>query len=195
MRRCLLACLVIVTAVAGAAPGRAQIVNGSFEPAIPFGSWTTLPGGSTAIPGWTTFASGVEWFTGYALDGLYSIDLANYTSSDGGIEQTFPTTPGEVYIIEFSLGTHQTSGRDGTAEIVVGADGASQIFTAENHAGTIAWESKTFSFTADDASATLRFRCLQNAYLHFAYLDAVGATALSTPNESRSWSGIKTLYH
>lgn len=194
MRRCLLACLVIVTAVAGAVPGRAQIVNGSFEPVSYFGSWTTLPGGSTAIPGWTTFASGVEWFTGYALDGLYNIDLANYTSSDGGIEQTFPTTPEEVYIIEFSLGTHQTSGRDGTAEIVVGADGASQIFTAENHTGAIVWESKTFSFTADDASATLRFRCLQNAYLHFAYLDAVGATALSTPNESRSWSGIKTLY-
>ncbi|MDO9170221.1 MAG: DUF642 domain-containing protein [bacterium] len=194
MRRCLLACLVIVMAVAGAAPGRAQIVNGSFEPASPFGSWTTLPGGSTAIPGWTTFASGVEWFTGYALDGLYNIDLANYTSSDGGIEQTFPTTPGEVYIIEFSLGTHQTSGRDGTAEIVVGADGASQTFTAVNHSVTIAWESKSFTFTADDASATLRFRCLQNAYLHFAYLDAVGATALSTPAESKSWSEIKSLY-
>ncbi len=194
MRRCLWACLVIATAIAGAAPGRAQIVNGSFEPASFFGSWTTLPGGSTAIPGWTTFASGVEWFTGYAFDGLYNIDLANYTSSDGGIEQTFPTTPGEVYIIDFSLGTHQTSGRDGTAEIVVGADGASQVFTAENHTTAIAWESKTFSFTADDASATLRFRCLQNAYLHFAYLDAVGATALSTPAESKSWSEIKSLY-
>jgi len=194
MPRCLLAGLVALSVVVGAAPGRAQIVNGSFEPASFFGNWTTLPGGSTAIPGWTTIASGVEWFTGYALDGLYNIDLANYTSSDGGIKQTFPTTPGEVYIIEFSLGTHQTSGRDGTAEIVVGADGSSQIFTAENHSGTIAWESKTFSFTADDASATLRFRCLQNAYLHFAYLDQVGATALSTPAESRSWSEVKSLY-
>ena len=194
MRNFYRAVFLIIATVVGAAPSQAQIVNGSFEPASYFGSWTTLPGGSTAIPGWTTFASGVEWFTGYALDGLYSIDLANYTSSDGGIEQTFPTTPGEVYIIEFSLGTHQTSGRDGTAEIVVSADGASQIFTAENHTGAIVWESKTFSFTADDASATLRFRCLQNALLHFAYLDRVGATALSTPNEPRSWSEIKTLY-
>ena len=77
---------------------------------------------------------------------------------------------------------------------MVSADGASQIFTAENYSAAISWESETFSFTADDASATLQFRCLQNAYLHFAYLDAVGATALSTPNEARSWSEVKTLY-
>ncbi len=194
MRSCLLLGLVFLTAAVSAAPVQAQIVNGSFEPVSYFGDWVTLPGGSTGIPGWTAVGSGVEWFTGYALDGLYNIDIANYTSSDGGIEQTFPTTPGEVYIITFSLGTLQWAGRDGTAEITVSADGANQVFTTVNYSAAIVWTTQAFTFTADDASATLRFRCLQNALLHFAHLDRVEATALSTPAEAKSWSEVKTLY-
>lgn len=191
--------LVLLAAVAIVEPGQAQIVNGSFEPAIPFGDYIALPGGSTAIPGWTTTGTGVEWFQpvpfgwGTARDELYCVDLANLSFKDGGIEQEFLTTPSEVYVITFSLGTFEGNGRDGVAEIVVSADATMQTFAAANHTGQIVWDDLTFTFTADDGSATLNFSCFQDGDFHFAFIDLVEATQ-STPAESSSWGAVKTLY-
>ena len=46
---------------------------------------------------------------------------------------------------------------------------------------------------ADGPSATLRFRCLQNANLHFAYLDAVGLEAVVATDQS-SFGTVKALF-
>ncbi len=181
------------------AVSRAQIVNGSFEPAVPFSGNLILGGGSTAIPGWTTTDTGVEWFTpgtygfGAAPSGIAVVDLANYVYSAGGIQQTFATVPGRVYGFDFKFSTSQSSGRDGTGEIVVSADGQSQVFTIVNHTGPLVWENRTFLFTADDASATLSFRCLQNANVHFAIIDGVGPNA-TTPTRGSTWGRLKNLY-
>lgn len=178
----------------------ATLVNGSFEPAAPFGAYQALPGGSAAVPGWVTTDSGAEWFQpsayGYAPapSGLYIVDIANYVYSAGGIRQTFPTVPGETVTIDFQLGTHAASGRDGTCQIVVDADGQSQVFSHSTAGAAIAWLACAFTFVADDASATLRFRCLQNANLHFAYLDGAGARDLTTPSAPATWGRIKSLF-
>jgi hypothetical protein len=155
-------------------------------------------GGLGTIPGWTTTDNGVEWFLGTsggapAPDGLHVVDIATYVWSAGGIEQAFATIPGEVYTVTFLLGTHQASGRVGTCEITVDADGQSQFFSHENHAGAVTYAAKSFTFLADGTSATLRFRCLQNAYLHFAYLDAVAMGSV-VAGEASSWGEVKALF-
>lgn len=190
----LLAALLACPAVASA-----QLVNGSFEPTTPFSGNNILPGGSTAIPGWVTTDSGVEWFTpatygvGAAAHGIAVVDLANYTFSAGGIQQTIPTTAGEVVRIDFFYGTSLSAGRDGTATIVVSADGQTQNFSITNTSAIVAWQPRTFTFTADGPSATLSFRCLQNANTHFAFIDGVGRSQV-VPTEASTWGRIKRLY-
>ena len=176
-----------------------QVANGSFEDGQFVGNYIALPGNSTAIPGWTTTDSGVEWFdpaahgSTPAVDGRMVVDIANYTYSAGGLMQTMPTDPGSVYLITFSLGTQETDGRLGTCEIIVSADGQSQTFSATNHSAALAWETKTFEFTADDSTADLSFRCEQNANLYFAYIDGVGTDGTVTTYD-KTWDEIKSLY-
>ena len=197
MRQVITSILFILSLASAVVAG--PFVNGSFEPSGTAPNWQVLPGGSTAIPGWVTTDTGVEWFLGThssqpgAADGLYVVDLANYTYSAGGIRQTFDTVPGLPYNVTFMLGTCQVSGRDGTCQITVSADGQSQTFSAVNHAVARVWEPKTFTFVADDAMATLWFRCLQNANQHFANLDAVILDA-PVPSAGETWGAIKALY-
>lgn len=193
------AAVVFTLAVATApAPSTAQIVNGSFEPASGSVSWQIVGGGSTGIPGWTGVDYGVEWVLGTsggapAPDGLHVVDLACYIWSAGGLQQVIPTVPGEVTTVTFQLGTLTGAGRDGTCEVVVDADGQSQTFTHANFSGTVGYATKVFAFLADDTSAVLRFRCLQNANLHFAYLDAVGLEAVVAQDQA-SFGAVKALF-
>ncbi len=188
----------LLALLALAAPASAQLVNGSFEPTSGVVSWMIVSGGLGTIPGWTTTDYGVEWALGSsggapAPHGQHIVDLACYVWSAGGIQQTIPTTPGEAYVITFQLGTMAGAGRDGTCEIVVDADGQSQTFTHANPSGIVTYATKTFAFLADGPSATVRFRCLQNANLHFAYLDAAGMeTVVGT--ESASFGSLKSLF-
>ncbi|MEQ1833757.1 MAG: DUF642 domain-containing protein [Candidatus Eisenbacteria bacterium] len=177
----------------------ATLVNGSFEPGPAGFTGQFVVGGSTAIPGWTATDTGVEWYAplpagfGAAPSGQYVVDLANYVYSAGGIQQTIATVPGEVVSIGFFLGTLQGLGRDGTCEIVVSADGVTQTFTAVNHTGAFVYSLRTFTFVADDASATLSFRCLQNANVHFANIDGVAVQTV-TAASGTTWARVKSLY-
>lgn len=199
MRLLTLLVTLLLGSTALALPSNAQIVNGSFEPTTPFGGNFLVPPASSAIPGWLTIDSGVEWYnpqlfgTGPAADGSYIVDLANYVYSAGGLQQTFATTPGELIAIGFKFSTTLGFGRDGTAQIEVSADGQTQTFSVTNLTGTNVWVPCTFTFTADNTSATLRFRCLQNANLHFANIDGV-ARDLTTASQSSTFGRIKSLY-
>ncbi len=199
MRRTLAACGALLFTLVFTAPSHAQIVNGGFEqPTSPIG-YQLLGGLSTAIDSWTTTDNGVEWFSpasggyGPAAEGLNVVDLACYVYSAGGIKQTFATIPGQSYQIDFWLGTHARSGRDGTATITVSADAQSQSFSMTNLGPNIVWSQRTFTFVADDASATLQFRCTQNANLHFAYIDGVGASQV-VPARTTSWGRVKSMF-
>lgn len=199
MRRTLAACGALLFTLVFTAPSYAQLVNGGFElPASPIG-YQLLGGGSTAITGWVATDNGVEWFSptsyGYGAppNGQNVVDLACYTYSAGGIQQTFATTAGQSYRIDFWFGTHAASGRDGTAAIDVSADGQTQTYSHTNLSGAIGWSARTFTFVADDATATLKFRCTQNANVHFAYIDGVGAS-LVVPARTSTWGRVKSLY-
>ncbi len=107
--------------------------------------------------------------------------------------QTFTTVPGAGYSISFMLGTQRAYGRDGSCEITVEADGVSQVFSAENLTSVIVWETKTFSFTADDTQATLKFSTTQSDFTNFAHLDGV-ATSPPIAADDLTWGGVKTLF-
>ena len=172
----------------GPLPAVAQVVNGSFEPAAPLsGGYLAVGGESTLVPGWTTTHSGVEWFHPsinstpwghYAdsPDGGYAVDLAYLLSSYGGIAQAVPTVPGASYQVSFLVGTHTPFGRDGTCEIIVSADGQSQVFSHTSVTEDIGWSLKSFAFVADDEAAMLQFECAQDASSHYAYLYGVELT-------------------
>jgi hypothetical protein len=156
------------------------LTNGSFE--LPTGTgYASLLGGNTTITGWTTVLNGVEWFnaTGYggAADGVMIVDLANYTYTGGGIEQSFATVAGQAYDLNFSLGTMQASGRDGTAHIDVIVAGGTTGFDVVNHTGSLVWTPVTLNFTAIGTTTTLRFTNTQNPNLHFANVDAASVAA------------------
>jgi hypothetical protein len=171
---------VVMCCVAAMAAGTAHaglLVNSGFDPDQPVASNNILPGGSTAIPGWTTILSGAEWFdttsSGASSNGGYAVDLANFTFTGGGVQQTFATEVGQAYTIGFEIGTSTFAGRSGTGEIFVEAAGDSELFIAENASTVTLWREVTFTFTALDSETTLTFSNTQNANLHFAFIDGV----------------------
>ena len=84
-----------------------------------------------------------------------------------------PTVAGQSYMVLFYLATQAGFGRDGTCEILVDAGGAPQTYAVTNMSTTVDWTSQTFTFTATSSNTVLRFRCLQDANLHFAVVDGV----------------------
>ncbi|MBO6513142.1 MAG: DUF642 domain-containing protein [Phycisphaerales bacterium] len=172
--------LIVPAILAAAAPmTHASIVNSGFEPDTTVGANNVLPAGSTAIPGWTTIENGVEWFNPAAFgstvspNGGYAVDLANFTFSSGGIQQSFATIAGQSYTVEFYASTSNASGRTGTAEIFVDADGTTEQFNLVNMTSQFQWDLYSFTFIADDEEATLTFANYQDANLHFANIDGV----------------------
>lgn len=173
MFRAILTASVVLPHIANA-----QLLNPGFEPDTAVGVNNVLPGGSTAVPGWTTTEQGVEWFDAAAFnaaspDGGYAIDLANFTFNSGGIQQTFPTVEGADYTIEFYFGTQRASGRTGTAEIFVDVGGNSTAYQIESTSAQMLWELRTYEFTALSDSTTLTFSNYQDANLHFANIDGI----------------------
>lgn len=174
--------LVLLAGLGLAGAAQAQlVVNGSFE--LPGGceGGCVLPGGSTAIAGWTTVLSGVEYINPLVLgvgpvpDGLMAVDLANFTFPEGGgIEQTLATVTGQTYTLNFSLGNARFDGRDGTGTVRVQVAGLDLMFDTPV-APTIAgvWASASVDFVAQAESTTLRFLNEQNPLLHYAVIDQV----------------------
>jgi len=155
---CLLACS------AASAANANLIVNGSFEDSglNPSSSWIPMSGGDNSITGWTTFGAGIDYLGTIivASDGDRSIDINN-TTSGGGIAQSFATTAGWIYTVEFDLSANMFGGPT-PKEIMVSAAGQSEIFeydyvAAGSTAQDPAWERITWSFVGNGSSATLAF--------------------------------------
>lgn len=197
MNKISLTCAALGLALSASAPAANLLVNGSFETA-PNGN-SILPGGSAAIPGWTTTNEGVEWFTaapfgGPAKDGTSVVDLAWYVSSGtpgGGIKQSFATVIGASYTLSFYGTTANSYGRDGTGliDLLITGNGDSQ-FAVKHLAPTWTlndWQLFTKSFVATAATTTVEFQNRQNAYQHFALIDAVSVGQNAVP-EPASWA-------
>jgi len=173
--------------MAASAQAASLLVNGSFESPGCAGN-CILGGGSTAITGWTTVLTGVEYFVpslygiGGAPDGVMVVDLANYVYSAGGIEQSFATVAGQHYTVSFFAGNVKTFGRTGDGDVRVEAGDLDVVVpTAVATDGHYAWKSITLDFQALAATTTLRFTNTQDAYTHFAFIDGVAATPVPEP--------------
>ena len=81
--------------------------------------------------------------------------------------------------MSFWLGTQVSNGRDGTCEVVVQAAGRTQTFSAVNGTGMLLWVQRELTFVATAATTTLSCRCVQNANLHFAFVDAIDVSLAS----------------
>ena len=152
----------------------------------PSGPPGLLPGAPTptALDGWTTVANGVEWASVHQLqvqglnaspDGGGSIDLAAFTFTNGGIQQSVPTTVGQQYRLFFYGGTSAFDGRSGTGNVDVAING--QPLASASMTGTsptaINWQPFSYQFTATSSSTLLTFTNSQDPWQHFAMLDGV----------------------
>lgn len=181
--------LTLACAAAACAPASATnlLANGSFENPLTLGANNILPGGSTFITGWTTVFTGVEHFDalayGGAADGRMAVDLANYTYTQGGLEQTVATTAGQTYLLNFASGNLRASGRDGTGVVRVAIDGQwlADVNTPAVSIGTTVWAQHSLQFVAGGPTTTVRFWNEQNAYQHFALIDAVALAPVPEP--------------
>lgn len=169
----------------------AQVINGGFELPNSSGSNQVISGGdSLAITGWTTTNNGVERFDpaiygiGSAFEGSLIVDLAPFTFTGGGIQQTFPTVAGQSYVLSFVGGTSNAFGRTGTAVIDVTVGSSFQSFTLTNLQTLVTWTTYAIPFTATAATTTVLFENTQDANTHFAFIDAVSLGSSVAPEPS-----------
>jgi len=150
--------------IGAATPSQTSLImNGSFELADinPGNSYIQLNGGDTRISGWTVIPDNIHYVGTYwnASDGNRSLDLDGATGFAGGIQQTFPTTPGTQYLVSFDLAGNPEAGPT-IKNMRVSADGQSAVFTFDitgKSNQNMGWITKTWSFTADNSLATLQF--------------------------------------
>ena len=177
--------------LAALAPAHANLLaNGGFE--SPGAAYAEVPGGSMFISGWTTILSGVEYLNpaspaalniGSAFEGVMIVDLANFTFSNGGIEQMFATAPLQQYTLTFAAGNLKAYGRtgDGIVDVQVGSLTTS-VSTATDTGGTaVQWKPIALTFTALAPVTTLSFTNMQDSFTHFAFVDGVSVTAVPEP--------------
>jgi hypothetical protein len=178
------------------------ITNGGFEPTsaqgTSFNYSELVGGGDTSINGWTTIPTGVEWFSPSGEYGLsnspqggYCVDLANFTTTPGGIQQSVTTAANSTYSVSFYYGTSTYAGRDGNSAITVAANALITPFTLSTTSSDITWVRETFSFVADSASTTLTFKFSGDPFVNFAFIDGVSMQLVPLP--TAAWSGMATL--
>jgi len=155
------------------------LTNGSFElgvdpPTPPSDLFEVLsPGDSTTLTGWTVGgAAGVDWIhKNYwqASDGNFSLDLNALGS--GSVSQTFATTPGATYSVNYALSMNPDTNntfpidRRATVSVLNAADATTLGQTVHNvpfndfHSAyaMMNWTPYGLSFTATGNSTTLSF--------------------------------------
>lgn len=154
-----------------AAQDPSLIVNGSFEQGPAPGSYLHLDGGATSITGWVVTGEGIDYIgrLWIASDGGRSLDLDGSKRSagtppyaQGGIAQTFATTPGTRYLVNLDLAGNPFGGL-AVKPMRVSAAGQHMDFTFDitgKNGSNMGWTSKSWTFTANSASTTLEFRSL-----------------------------------
>jgi choice-of-anchor C domain-containing protein len=169
--RCLLAALLWVGGLVALPPlsvsAQSLIVNGSFEQATvnPGAGFIRLGDGDTRVTGWVTVGRSIDYIGDTywpASDGVRSFDLDGAAGDTAALQQTFATTPGKVYVVTFDMAGNPDN-LPTIKPMRVSADGQSADFsfdiTGRSHAN-MGWSPRTWSFVADDASATLELRSM-----------------------------------
>ncbi|MBV8085062.1 MAG: DUF642 domain-containing protein [Chloroflexi bacterium] len=162
------ACAVAVVAMlhslpASAAAGGNILVNGDFElPAISQ-SFTLLPNGTSALPGWTTSGGGVEIIRSYwqPAHGSQSVNLSS-SAAGAEVSQTVSTSPGARYLVSWYLSGNPQCATPPVRPVVVlwnGSQVAEPTFDVSGHSfSSMGWTLETASVTAASSKSTLSFQ-------------------------------------
>lgn len=167
-----LAVFAVACCIVAAQTPDSIIINGDFEDGPAVGTYLNMAGGSVAIKGWVVTGEGIDYVgNGYYLPskGTRSLDLDGSAASrtsppyvQGGIAQTFPTTPGQRYVVTFDMAGNPNR-PPAQKPMRVSAAGQSMDFVFEitgKNGRNMGWLPKTFTFTAKETSTTLEFRSL-----------------------------------
>lgn len=167
--------MLVAGVLAGAGPGgqpASLIRNGSFEEGPATMRFLNLAGGDTSLPGWVVTGEGVDLVsTGYwiSADGARAIDLDGSARSrktpphvQGGIAQTFRTTPGTRYLVTFELaGNPNQLPRVKPMRLSAAGQSAEFKFDATGKTGrNMGWTAQRWTFTANQETTTLEFLSL-----------------------------------
>lgn len=148
------------------------LVNGSFEQGPAVEQFLNLDAGNTSLPGWVVTGEGVDYVSrGYWIssDGTRAIDLDGSARSrqtppyvQGGIAQTFATTPGMRYRVTFDLaGNPNRPPEIKRFQVSAAGQSAELSFNAKGKNGrNMGWQATTWTFTASQAATTLEFKSL-----------------------------------
>lgn len=126
------------------------LTNGSFETGV-FTPWVTAGGvaGSVKVNSVIIPTNGTK---------LVEFNSSN-TANGGSVAQTFTTTPGLSYTLQFDQGVLAYNTLQQRIQVDVNGTGSllNQIATINGiNNGTVKWEARSFTFTADSASTTLK---------------------------------------
>jgi MSHA biogenesis protein MshQ len=173
--------------------------NGGFELAsvVP-GQFNTMSGGDTRITGWTVIGNDINYIGTYWVpsEGNRSIDMLGQNST-GGVAQTFATTPGAIYDVQFDLAGNPTGG-PANKSMTVSAAGATQTFsfdTTNRSTGSMGWATQTFTFTATGSTTTLSFLASSPGNSNCCWgtaLDNVRVTERGSSATSGSFNAFET---
>jgi choice-of-anchor C domain-containing protein len=188
MKRGLAVALVLLTSTATAAQADTILINGSFElgPTLT-GNDADFPAGFTGIPGWTIFGHSIDYLglPWDVSDGQHAIDLDGRNATLSGIAQTFATSVGQTYAVSFDLsGNPQGDPQIKQARVIIDGFAQDYAFDSAGQALTaLFWQPITFSFVADDVSATLSFMSLSSTPNSYgALIDNVRVNAVPEPS-------------
>ena len=157
--------LVVVLLAAASGAFAAPFQNGSFEGTAACNTFN-VPAGTNFTPGWTVSIGNIDFEGSYpacgwtASNGTNSLDLVG-TGGIGGVSQTFDTVPGQTYTVSFDLaGNPAGIGGSPVKPLTVTVDGVTQNYTFDvtgRTAASMGWVTRSFTFVATGASATINF--------------------------------------
>lgn len=154
-----------------AAPAGANLItNGSFENGnLPSPSGVSVFAGDTNITDWIVGGGGVDYIgtLWQAADGTRSIDMDSGKDNRtgpfaGSLAQSFATTSGQLYAVDFELAGNP-DGAPIIKTVAVSAAGQTQNFSFTNTVQTysnMGYLPQEFLFTANSSSTTLMFASL-----------------------------------
>jgi choice-of-anchor C domain-containing protein len=155
--------IIVASALLAAVSARATLlINGSFEFAPGGGlSVDQLMPGNTDILGWTVTRGAIDLYGtdgGWnAADGIHALDL-NGSPGVGGIQQSFATTSGQVYSVNFQMAGNPSVGALMTMAVQAAGQSNTFSFSTIGHSSpNIGWTAKNWTFTAKSAQTTLEF--------------------------------------
>ncbi|MEM7316863.1 MAG: DUF642 domain-containing protein, partial [Planctomycetota bacterium] len=140
------------------------VSDGLFMEASPT---STQYGVTGSFGDWTVTQASVDLFSTSDWQSPLGGRVVNLDgSAPGAIEQTLTTTAGKQYQVVFAL-TGDFSGGDAVKDLRVSAAGANEDFTATQTSNwswgeTGAFENRSFTFTADAETTTLRLESLED---------------------------------